>query len=42
MTKFRDTTNFTLYILLDSINLMLLTLTTQAYKAIGGLGNQTG
>ena len=39
MNKFCDTTNFTLCVLLESIDLMLLTLTRQAYNAIGGLGN---
>ena len=39
MTKLSDTTKFPLCILLESINLMLLTLTKRAYKAIGGLGN---
>ena len=39
MTKFCDTINFILCILLESIDLMLLTLTRLAYSAIGGLGN---
>ena len=39
MTNFCDTTNFILCVLLESINLMLVTLTRQAYNAIGGLGN---
>ena len=42
MIKFCDATNFTLYVLLESIDLMLLTLTRHAYKAIGGLGNYLG
>ena len=42
MIKFCDTTNFMLCILLESIDLMLLTLTWQAYNAIGGLGNYFG
>ena len=39
MIKFCDATNFMLCIILESIDLMLLTLTRRAYKAIGGLGN---
>ena len=39
MTRFCNITNFMLYVLLESIDLMLLTLTWIAYKAIGGLGN---
>ena len=42
MTKFCDTTNFMLCVLLESIDLMLLTLTRLAYNAIGGLGKKTG
>ena len=42
MTNFCDTTNFMLCVLLENINVMLLTLTRQAYKAIGGLGNYLG
>ena len=42
MTKFCDTTNFTLCVLLESIDLMFLTLIRRAYKATGGLGNHTG
>ena len=42
MTNFCDTTNVMLCILLESINLMLLTLTRSAYNAIGGLGNYLG
>ena len=42
MIKFCDATNFTPYVLLESIDLMLLTLTRRAYKAIGGLGNYFG
>ena len=40
MTKYCDITNFTLCILLESTNLILLTLTKQEYKFIGGLGNR--
>ena len=39
MTKFCNATNFTLCVLLESIDLMLLTLTRRAYNAIGGLGS---
>ena len=39
---FCDTTNFTLCVLLESVDLMLLTLTRRAHKAIGGLGNYLG
>ena len=39
MTKFFDTMNFALCVLLESIDLMLVKLTRGAYKAIGGLGN---
>ena len=39
MIKFCDATNFPLCVLLESIDLMLLTLTRGAYKSIGGLGN---
>ena len=42
MVKLCDATNFTLCVLLESIDLMLLTLTRQAYKAVGGLGNCLG
>ena len=42
MTKFCDTTNFTLCVLLESIDLMLLTFTRRAHKAIGSLGNYSG
>ena len=42
MIKFCDTTIFTLCVLLESIDLMLLTLTRRAYKAIEGLGNYLG
>ena len=42
MIKFCNTANFTLYVLLESIDLMLLTLTRWAYKAIVGLGNYLG
>ena len=42
MIKFCDATNFMLCVLLESIDLMLLTLTRRAYKAIGGLGNYLG
>ena len=42
MTNFYDRAIFILYILLESINLMLLTLTRQAYKAVRGLGNYLG
>ena len=42
MTKFCDTTDFMLCVLLESIDLMLLTLTRQAYNAIGDLGNYVG
>ena len=37
MTKFCDTTNFMLYVLLESIDLMLLKLTRWAMKALGHL-----
>ena len=40
-SKFCDT-NFMLCVLLESIDLMLLTLTRRTYKAIGGLGNYLG
>ena len=42
MITFCDATNFTLCVLLESIDLMLLTLTRRVYKAIGGLGNYLG
>ena len=42
MTKFCDITNFMLCILLESIDLMLLTLIRLAHNAIGGLGNYSG
>ena len=42
MIKFCNTTNFILYVLLESIDIMLLTLTKLAYNAIGGLGNYLG
>ena len=41
MDKFCDTI-FTLCVLLESIDVMLLTLTRQAYKAMGGLRNYLG
>ena len=34
MTKVYDTTNFTLYILLESIDVMLLTFTRQGYRML--------
>ena len=37
MTKFCDKTNFMFCVLLESIDLMLLTLTRLAHNAIGGL-----
>ena len=42
MIKFHDTTKFTLYVLLEIIDLMLFTLTRRAYKTVGGLGNYLG
>ena len=42
MIKFCDTTIFTLRVLLESIDLMLLTLIRRAYKGIGGLRNYLG
>ena len=42
MIKFCDVANFTLCVLLESIDLMLLALTRRVYKAIGGLGNYLG
>ena len=42
MAKFCDATNFKLCVLLESIDLMLLTLTRQAYKAVEDLGNYLG
>ena len=42
MTNFCNTTNFMLCVVLESIDLMLLILSRQAYKAIGGLGNYLG
>ena len=39
MIKFCDTTNFTLCVLLESIDLMLLTFTRRPRKAIRGLQN---
>ena len=42
MGNFCYTTNFKLRVLLESINLILLTLARRAYNAIGGLGNYLG
>ena len=42
MTNICDTTNFTLYFLLENIDLMLLRLIKQVYKAIGCLSNYLG
>ena len=42
MTKFCNTANFMLCVLLENIDLMLLTLTRRAYNAIGGLGSYLG
>ena len=42
MIKFCDATNFTLCVLLESIDQILLTLTRRACKAIGGLVNYLG
>ena len=42
MIKFCNATNFMVCVLLESIDLMLLTLTRRAYKAIGGLENHLG
>ena len=42
MTRFCDTTNFILCVLLENIDPMLLTLTRLTYNAIRGLGNYLG
>ena len=42
MIKLCNTTTFMLCVLLESIDLMLLTLTRLAYNAIRGLGNYLG